>query len=76
MKKNKLVKNILKSSFQGKLYKLCILLFFASTFSAWAQTQMTTKKDASSREKISIDANWRFAFGNPLSTDKDFSRQK
>jgi beta-galactosidase len=73
MKKNLLFKSILNLSFQGKLYKLCILLFFSSTFSAWAQTQMTANKDAFSREKISMDANWRFAFGNPLSTDKDFT---
>ena len=64
---------IFKTILQVKIYKLCLFLLFAATVSAWSQTKISVNKESSSRERISMDANWRFALGHPFTTDKDFT---
>jgi len=50
-----------------KLPVFFFFLLFSSVISAQSQT------NSSPRERISVDANWRFAFGHPSDTNKDFS---
>jgi len=59
--------HFLKKQFQGIRYIGCLLIIFTSSFSIWSQVQPLT------REKVSIDFDWRFAFGHPYDTNKDFT---
>lgn len=50
-----------------KLPVFFFFLLFISVISAQSQT------NSSPRERISMDSGWRFAFGHPSDTDKDFT---
>jgi beta-galactosidase len=49
---------------------LSLLLIIGSSISVFSQAIQTSK---TSRERISIDKDWRFAFGHPYDTKKDFN---
>jgi beta-galactosidase len=55
---------------QLNLYFLFLLL---SSLSLASQTVADKSSRISSREHISIDSDWRFSFGHPFDTDKDFT---
>ena len=63
----------MKITLPTKLLKLCFLVLFAIHLPVVCQNQTSISKEFSKRERISIDSNWRFSFGHPFDTEKDFT---
>jgi len=63
----------MKITLLRSIQSLCIILLIAVTYSVQSYAQVVVNKEVSSRERLSMDSNWRFAFGHPLDTDKDFT---
>lgn len=61
----------MKISTRIKLSILILPLLFSTIGSTWAQA--LGNKKSTSREHISIDSGWSFAFGHPFDTSKDFT---
>ena len=59
--------SFLKTALRVNRHFWCLFVLIAFSFTSWSLTR------ASAREKISIDSDWRFAFGHPFDTNKDFS---